>query len=483
MSNRYVETIKISYDQEFLTDMISGNGFLISDPVKFKDISETESVHGPRSTLYGTPLEHHYTCKCGMMSEARFDKLECPYCGGIVEENGVNFSMTGWIDLGRFRIVNPLFYLILETAIGAAVIKEIITKRIVYTKDGNVNEIYYNTDNMKPKKSSQKIQYIDETNSRVELLAGPFSGIGIDGFYDKFEEIMNYYKHKNKSKPAKVEQIDYMLENKYKVFCTKIPIYTTVLRPLVVTNSSINHRPIDRFVNTLVNLSIALKSQRQISIDKVLLRIQEKALDIWKYTCSCIEQKKGYVRSKVLGGPINYVARNVVVLRPQMHADEVEIGYPLFCDMFKYRIIYKYYKKYNVPVHVAEEILTKSYIFNPEIYQIILELLDEDAPETIIIRNPTNNLGSIVKLRIHNVVPSADYYCVGVTSTILGGLTCDFDGDILTIIGVFTDFMKQMFRSANPIDTMMIDKDNGRIRASMNIDESASSIIYNMDKY
>ena len=59
--------------------------------------------------------------------------------------------------------------------------------------------------------------------------------INVREFYDNFEEIMTYYKGKRKQK---ADLIDSLIADKDLVWTSKIPVYSTVLRPQGITTES-----------------------------------------------------------------------------------------------------------------------------------------------------------------------------------------------------------------------------------------------------
>ena len=62
-----------------------------------------------------------------------------------------------------------------------------------------------------------------------------YHNIGLKEFYDHFEEIMEYFKTKRKQK---ADLIDSLIRDKDKVWTSKLPVYSTVLRPQGVTTES-----------------------------------------------------------------------------------------------------------------------------------------------------------------------------------------------------------------------------------------------------
>lgn len=62
-----------------------------------------------------------------------------------------------------------------------------------------------------------------------------YHNIGIQQFYENYEEIMLYYRQKRK---MKAPLIDALIRDKALVWTSKFPVYSTVLRPMGVTTES-----------------------------------------------------------------------------------------------------------------------------------------------------------------------------------------------------------------------------------------------------
>lgn len=62
-----------------------------------------------------------------------------------------------------------------------------------------------------------------------------YHNIGLQAFYENFEEIMTYYKSKRK---MKADLIDSLIRDKDKVWTSKLPVYSTTLRPQSVSTES-----------------------------------------------------------------------------------------------------------------------------------------------------------------------------------------------------------------------------------------------------
>ena len=127
--------------------------------------------------------------------------------------------------------------------------------------------------------------------------------VNVEAFKTHFAEIMTYYKSKRKQK---ADLIDELIRDQDMVWTSKLPVYSTVLRPQSISQESYFFSPIDREINPLTNISINLKKASPIEVPLYLYQAQMRANQLWALNFSLIDKKTGVVRSQVLGGEFNY---------------------------------------------------------------------------------------------------------------------------------------------------------------------------------
>lgn len=220
---------RMNFESEAAYDCIYGDGFLIREQ-PFADIDKTiRNMDGPRSPRYGTDysdgdraFQERYSCKCGHYVGAAFEGETCPICGSKIEYHDVDIRTTGWLSFSPYHILNPLMYQRLQSALSKKVLENIISNENIITSQGIIRK---HTDQIESKKGS--------------LI---YHNIGLKEFYDHYEEIMTYYKGKRKQK---AELIDRLIEDKDLVWTSKIPVYSTVLRPFATSTESLWFSPIN----------------------------------------------------------------------------------------------------------------------------------------------------------------------------------------------------------------------------------------------
>ena len=212
---------RMNFEEECAYDIINGHGFLIKDQ-PYADVDKSiKNMDGPRSPRYGTTYGDNnefmdrFRCKCGRTIGAAFEGETCPHCGGVIEDKDVDILYTGWLNFYPYKIINPLMYQRLQSALSRKNLENIISNDNIITSSGIIRK---HSDVIEVKKS---------------MLT--YHNIGLHEFYENYEEIMSYYKTKRK---AKADLIDQLIADKDKVWTSKIPVYSTVLRPSGITQES-----------------------------------------------------------------------------------------------------------------------------------------------------------------------------------------------------------------------------------------------------
>lgn len=284
-----VRMTRRNWDADFYADILSGVGFIISEPAEVSlDGNKQKSMYGPQSPLYGTTYEdeqsfiERYRCKCGQFKSRQFEGEICPLCNTPIEARDSDINVTGWISLGDNRIISPYYFNILQSAIGKQVFPDIIYAKYKITTDGK---------RVKPKEEDQDVKP-----------SSPYAGIGVDKFYENYENILLYFKAIKKNK---AHTIDMLIKEKRKVFISHIPVPSTLLRPQSVTSDTFYFNTIDKIINTTYSLSENLKNCIDVERDYILQRLQIKVNEMWNINFEELNGKDGLIRGEILGGSLN----------------------------------------------------------------------------------------------------------------------------------------------------------------------------------
>ena len=364
---------RLNWDAEFYSDLLKGDSFIISEPAEISlDGSKQKSLYGPQSPLYGTNYEdeqafiERYRCRCGSFKGRNFEHEICPLCGTPVEYKDSNINVTGWISLGNNRIISPYYFQILSSAIGKSVFPDIIYAKYKITTDGRRERLKDGDLDTEP--------------------SSPYAGIGVDAFYENYENILIYFKNIKKSK---AHTFDILLKEKRCVFTSHIPIASTLLRPQSVTNDTFYFSSVDKLVNTVYNLSENLKNCIDVERDYILQRIQIKVNSMSDIYFEELNGKTGLIRGEMLGGSLNFTARNVICPDPTLHDNEIDLSYNTFLEVFKYKIIYYLMKLDDIPLSKAYAKWKAASTYDEYVYEIMMYIIKKCDVRVLINRNPT----------------------------------------------------------------------------------------------
>ena len=284
-----VRLYRMNWDATFYSDLLRGNAFIISEPAEVSlDGSKQKSLYGPQSPLYGTSYEddqsfiERYRCKCGQFKGRQFEGEICPICGHPVESRDSDINITGWISLGDNRIISPYYFNVLQNAIGKSVFPDIIYAKYRITTDGRRLKTDNEDEETKP--------------------SSPYAGIGVDAFYENYENILTYFMSVKKNK---VKTLELLLKQKRCVFISHIPIISTMLRPQSVTDDSFYFNTVDKLINTSFSLSENLKHCVNVERDYILQRLQTKVNSMWNIYFEELNGKEGLIRGEMLGGSLD----------------------------------------------------------------------------------------------------------------------------------------------------------------------------------
>jgi DNA-directed RNA polymerase beta' subunit len=252
-----------------------------------------------------------------------------------------------------------------------------------------------------------------------------YEGLGHDVFYNRFEEVVTAC--------AKTQdELQILLDEKDAVFTSKIPIYSTAFRPVSKTSETMFYPKINKWFSQIVAIQCKLKDMTlPIETIQALNFIQNYWIDAteWLITNE-VSKKDGFVRSEIVGGTFQFSGRAVITLDISLNADEVDLPLPMCIVAFQYKITHILAVRYNFTLEQAY-LYVKDYKIHPEVINILQEILDE-TQWIMILREPTNNLGSIEIAKIRRYKVNDD--TISLPPEPLPGFNADFDGDQLNVM-------------------------------------------------
>lgn len=457
---------RLNLDEEKDHDLATGNGFIISSPhatIK-KDIKDPNGIFSPKfGQKLGdlNPFADRYSCECGYLKSRINHGITCPKCNTKCKYVDDNFNMFGWIVLKEnYHAINPDLYKSLEFFFGQSKVN--VEQR--NAKKGSVlqNIIFYN---IQISQDGHEDKVINPPPNE------PYFGIGMVEFYERFDEIMEFYLSKN---PKKKNYYDDIMQDKDKIFTHSIPVFTTHLRPADIRDNNMFYESINGIYNIInkqahrINREKTRMQRNPKSKNQYLYKLQMKFIELYDEVVKICNGKKGQLRSLV-AGRYNFSARAVIVQNPQLRIDQIRLPYSMLMIILCPQIINIITRLYSMSYSEAYNMWYKAKAKkDPRIAEIIMSIITNSTPEglpIILNRNPTISYGSILQL-----------FCIGfnddmvfeVPLQILPPLGADFDGDTLNLFLIINRvFFERCFEIFNPRNAMYISRNDGKINSSV----------------
>jgi hypothetical protein len=386
--------------------------------------------------------------------------MECPMCHTKVKYVDDNFKLFGWIILkDDYHIIHPRFYDSLDYIFGES--KYNHDKKKVKGGRKLDNIIFYN-----PEVDQDGFTRECEFKPDKE----PFFGIGIIEFYNRFDEILDYYYNMY---PKKKDYYLEIKENRDIVWCHSVPVFTTHLRPYDVKDGYMYFEPTNAMYN-MINIHVHRINNDKRKVNKnfkiknaELYQVQSKFMELVNEVMDILNGKKGQLRGLV-SGRYNFTSRSVIRQDATLRVDQVKLPYITLVKCLEQQIINILVKNYNISPSEAYYWWYKACAKKDDRVAEIIDNIIKSSPEGIpvlINRNPTINYGSILQC-----------FCVGFSDTLtmsvslqsLKPLCADFDGDVLNIMFIINRaFFERAYRIFNPRNAMYISRINGKLNSDL----------------
>lgn len=449
----------LNWKEEYEKDSANGVGFQVTNPQGItKDKRRT--VDGIYSPLFGTELSEEieyterYSCDCKELKGKFYEGMVCDTCNTPVVYKNNDIRKTGWIILNEYSLINPVMYHVLVKVIG----NKNLTNIIKYTK--------------KIDKDGQVVVDLDEFDPN-----NPFYNIGMVELEERFDEVMAYYR--KGLKPEKEKYFKMLEENRDKIFVRHLPVFSLLLRPILIIKDNMIYADINKKFSTLITNVDSLNKNRT-KVDKKMIKIlpnlyqtQMILNEIHNMIISLIAGKNGHIRSSMLGLRTNFSSRCVIIpLIGRYKVNEVVLPYMCFLEMYKFEIINLLCKMDNITLNEANRKWHEAtQQFDKRIYLVMKHILKhtKGGVKVLVNRNPTLNYGSIICMTVADIKTDYEDLTMSIPINVLGILAGDFDGDVLNIVSIKDRKMAEVYdRIFNPRH-MMIDKNDGRFNRKMNL--------------
>jgi len=461
--------VRLNLDDEMKVDIDSGKGFYIKEHQQNlkKSLKSADSIYSEKfmKTLQDPDaFADRYSCERGCTTGMDHAGMFCKYCHTEVKYIGDDFSIFGWIKLKEpYKIIHPNLYKSLEFYIGEANLQTIIEPDVDLNENGVPMTAY------DKKVYASKIKRKYRRHAKADTT---YAGIGMIKFIDQFDEILAYFRSKNKLK--KIEYYDDIMANKDKMFTSSIPVFSTGMRPFKVEGGRFTFEGTNAIFNIMAKLAEKI-NEDECSFQRIekyrtslLWDMQERYNALYTEIIKILQGKKGNIRLLV-GGRCNFTSRIIITPDPKLRMDEVHLPYFTLVELLQQTIVNILAKSYNIPYSHAYSIWYKAQItMNKRVYEIIENIIKSKGGIPVLInRNPTINYGSILAMRCTAI---NDTYTMSMPLRILGLLAADFDGDCLTVLYIPNKaFWEGAMACFNPRNAMVISHNDGMFNNVVNV--------------
>ena len=362
-----MDAVRRSLEVDYAIDMILNNGFEITKPTRYSEVNINIDalVNSPRY------METEYTCDCGAFIGRDILGQKCPCCHSEIRLRSINFEYTGWINLGNHKVITPTHYKKITRVIGKNMLKFILDD---YKDDRSVkyneNDTAYDERHSQKRRGKQAANDINTIKKKIAKIRHCYQGIGHDEFYKNFEEIM-----RNCALSQHQEELETLINEKEKVFTSKIPVYSTAFRPVVKTSEDLKYPKVNKLFSSICSIQTRLPDMiLKEEISQALNDIQAKWIEAADQTLrNEMSKKRGSIRSEIVGGTFSFSARAVVTLKYLLRADHVLIPFPMAITEFQFKITHRLALRYHMTLESAY-----LYVSNHPRAKEVIQILDED---------------------------------------------------------------------------------------------------------
>lgn len=429
-------------------------------PVKIVKKRILENEGGLFSTEMGSLIDteeetREYCCECGNLKGRFYEGQLCPQCDTTVKDKFYSDILKfGWIDIYPYYVISPVCYLIIQKVIGENALERILDSDSPLDING--------------------IPIKKEVNKNK-----PYDGIGMVEFRRKFEQILLYYANKSKDLD-KIKNAKLLISKKNRVFCSKIPVVNSLLRPNFLSNGRTSSRldPINKpYMSIVRNADIIKRSVNKISKISILNNlwsIQKNLNELETIIIDKFTDKKKLVRGKIISARMNFSSRAVIAPLlddDKFGIDNIVISYKTFLELYTLEIINMLMRGYGdikfstmTPFEIINYINLAKY--SDVVDECLLDLMHKlinrkDGLWCLLNRNPTLDLGSIQCMRIVDVIPNAKIKVMLIPLSCLTSMNGDHDGDILNLFNLKEKIVTEAFKKGFRPSQLLLDRTGG----------------------
>src|ERR1043165_1157541 len=416
-----------------------------------KDGLFCERIFGP---------ERDWECSCGKYKGTKYKGIICDRCGVKVTHSRVRRKRMGHINLAA-PIVHIWFFKALPSRLGAMLdMKTSDIEKIVYFQD------YVVTDQGKTPLKKKQLLTEDEYRSAYEKYADEFDAemgaeaikkllgmIDLNAEQDKIrkdiEKTNSKQKIKDLTKRLKMVEALRNSENKAEwMVMDVIPVIPPDLRPLVLLESgNFATSDLNDLYRRIINRNNRLKKLMDLNAPEVIIRNEKRMLQQavdalfdngrcrrpvlgssnrpLKSLTDMIKGKQGRFRENLLGKRVDYSARSVIVVGPELKINQCGLPKKIALELYQPFIIRKL-KEHGLAdtIKSAKKMIERR---DKEIWDILEEVIK--GHPVLLNRAPTLHRMGIQAFEPVLIEGNA----IKIHPLVCKGFNADFDGDQMAV--------------------------------------------------
>ncbi len=416
-----------------------------------KDGLFCERIFGP---------ERDWECSCGKYKGTKYKGIICDRCGVKVTHSRVRRKRMGHINLAA-PIVHIWFFKALPSRLGSLLdMKTSDIEKIVYFQD------YVVTDPGKTPLKKKQLLTEDEYRAAFEKYGEEFEGeMGAEaikkllGLLDlnveaekirrDIEKTNSKQKIKDLTKRLKIVEAIRNSENKSEwMVMDVIPVIPPDLRPLVLLESgNFATSDLNDLYRRIINRNNRLKKLVDLNAPEVIIRNEKRMLQQavdalfdngrcrrpvlgssnrpLKSLTDMIKGKQGRFRENLLGKRVDYSARSVIVVGPELKLHQCGLPKKIALELYQPFIIRKL-KEHGLAdtIKSAKKMLERR---DPEVWDILEEVIYQHP--VMLNRAPTLHRMGIQAFEPVLVEGNA----IKIHPLVCKGFNADFDGDQMAV--------------------------------------------------
>ncbi|MFN0132980.1 MAG: DNA-directed RNA polymerase subunit beta', partial [Phycisphaerales bacterium] len=416
-----------------------------------KDGLFCERIFGP---------ERDYECACGKFRGTKYKGIICDRCGVKVTHSRVRRKRMGHINLAS-PVVHIWFFKSMPSRLGTLLgMKTSDLEKIIYYQD------YVVTDPGDTELKPRQVMTEDEHREATEKFGNAFKALmGADAIRELVDKLdlnelqgtlrqelrdtRSKQKIKDLAKRLKlVEQVRKSENDPAWLVMDVVPVIPPDLRPLVLLESgNFATSDLNDLYRRIINRNNRLKKLMDLNAPEVIIRNEKRMLQQavdalfdnnrcrrpvlgssnrpLKSLTDMIKGKQGRFRENLLGKRVDYSARSVIVVGPELKLNQCGLPKKIALELYQPFIIRKL-KEHGLAdtIKSAKRMLERR---DPEVWDILEEVIDQHP--VLLNRAPTLHRMGIQAFEPVLVEGNA----IKIHPLVCGGFNADFDGDQMAV--------------------------------------------------